>query len=256
MAFRNPSSSVSAGNTAEGGTNGTTVTPANSGGASGTAFSSVNGGGGNPKFSNVHPVGSMAYRFQPTLDATQPVYVDYKNTLLGNQPTLFGSCRYYMDEEPQIADMDVMCALTDLAGGNGGFLKLRGKGGGIAHFYVGVYFDATSLEGVVNIPIGSYFRLEGDFVRSGVNIMVTGRLYLNPVGVVADETLTWTGPPGGANNFFTDAQVGCPRSQGYNGADVNNFYWDNITWRGLTANLALGGGFNGSTGNPRHFRST
>lgn len=52
-------SSILKANTAEGGTNGVTVTTGNSGGASGDAFNAVSG---SPQFSNAHPfAGSMGY---------------------------------------------------------------------------------------------------------------------------------------------------------------------------------------------------
>lgn len=178
-------SPVTVSNSAEGGTNGTTITPANSGGASGDAFDSVGGGSGLAKFSNAHPVntGSMGIDLYNALGQTNAVA--WSRTF---GDTVYGRAYIYLDARATSQFNKI--EFVDLAFANVlGAVQVRGSDGKLT-----LLDDTQTVVGVstMNLSLNTMYRIEWKFVSHISAGTIEARIYAGHSATPL-ETVSLTG---------------------------------------------------------------
>jgi hypothetical protein len=169
-------------NSAEGGSNGTTVTTGNSGGASGTAWNTVTVAANTTAiYSNDTPfVGGLSYQFTSTAAAGS--FVIWSGAVTSPSTTMYARCYVRFNAQPvalqrfmQFTNASIQLnAAIGLNVAQNKFV-LRNSAGTIV---------ATSATAV---PYGNWFRIELSAFSDATIGMVEAKIYLDPQGVVADE---------------------------------------------------------------------
>src|SRR6266705_4222248 len=179
-------------NTAEGGTNGTTVLTSNSGGASGVAFDSVTAPPGDAvlAFDNTHAAhGTLAYKFQIGATSTQLFLqwlAAFSATNLSYAKVSFNS---YWTANPAASAYQLHVASAAAAQVCGVRINTSGQ--------LIIVSQAGSTIGTMtsSIPLNAWFRVEVDVAldSTGTNFQVTVARYDNIDSGQATDTVTATG---------------------------------------------------------------
>ncbi len=235
---------VVANNTFEGGTNGTTITTANSGGASGSAFDSVQIDAGSvARFDNAHAAhGTLAGDFSNT--TINNLATVRWNTRIGTQTEIWGRLYYY--NTVNNVEADVFRALngsTRMAAvsvdASGHLALVNAAGTGIA-------------TGTVTVPANQWVRVEFHVIANATTGTFDARLFTTADGTSAAETLSVSSTNTGAQ--FTDYVFGATRTPVVEGPywlddlQINNTGWPgpNSTTN-VVADNTFEGGTNGTT---------
>jgi hypothetical protein len=174
-------------NNAEGGSNTTTVTTANSGGSSGSAFDVVTiGSGAALTFDNAHAAhGALSYKF--VASSSGSVVSAWTTSLTGSSVTQVWFRTYvYITANPVIALklVEAMSSTTQRASvsvGTTGKITLQNAAG------------TTLLTSTTTVPLNQWFRIEGFFIGSATVGQIECKIFTTSANAVSpDETLTTT----------------------------------------------------------------
>lgn len=228
--FVNPTISLS--NTAEGGSDGTTVTTGNSGGGSGDAFTAV---GGTPQFSNaVVKRGSLAYR-NASAPTGGPHYGEWSHSAAG---TIYGRAYFYLASIPAAGT----CTLVV-------FQSLKRDGTGLSNADTisisaapGRKVRLNSIDSAASPGSGAWFRVEWKWSTDPATSQhtVTVRTFMtDPEGATWDDELVDTFQDSGEPRYQGAIRIGMPTS----GSGNWQMYWDDLalsttTWLGATGTPA------------------
>jgi hypothetical protein len=167
-------------NTAEGGTDGTTITVGNSGGASGDAFDSVIN---SPKFSNAHPVtGNMGIDLYSALGVSNKI--GWTRTF---GQTIYG--RYYVYTDVLVSASSTYIEVLDAAVAYCGIVEGPDPTGKVNLYNAALSTVATS---TMNLSINTLYRIEYKLFSHASAGTVEARIYLGH-SLTPLETVTATG---------------------------------------------------------------
>lgn len=173
-------------NTAEGGTNTTAVTNANSGGASGNAWDVIdaNSNGSSITFDNTHAAhGGLSYKFvQGTVAATHRVR-------WSTSPGTFTECwgRVYLYQTAFGTSASQVVRINDSAQ-----TRLAVIHPGIAsdqHLYVQASIPGTQDGGSVVMALNQWVRIEWHFICNDTTGLIEAKLFNTADSVTADDTV-------------------------------------------------------------------
>lgn len=173
-------------NSFEGGTNGTSITHANSGGTSGTAFDFVTvGTGGTCQYSNTQAAhGSLSCNVATGSTATGTSFG--WTTTFGTPTQAWFRCYLFFTANPATSCRFYTTTNTSGTGLARWLVNSSGK--------IVVQNDAgsniTGMTSTNSIPLNAWFRVEGMMILSATVGQVETKLYLTPDSTTADETDT------------------------------------------------------------------
>jgi hypothetical protein len=209
-------------NTAEGGSDGTAVTTANSGGASGNAWDAISLGGATGTYSNLQvDHGTLAYRIvQPASPVT--AYVEWNSTSFGSGiGTVYFREYYYLTAAP--ASAQYPCIFMNATTRGPGFRININRTFQVSNGTTAVGTASTDL-----VPLNQWVRFEGTLTPSTSAMSGSVKMYtsmdstVDPgasstasasgiVGTVASLTgVRWgdqQGGTGNANDYFGDVNA-------------------------------------------------
>lgn len=199
-------------NTFEGGTNGATITPANSGGASGNAFDSVViGTGGTCIYDNTH-IHSGTLENEQTLGVTAgQVYLAW-TTSLASPTELFSRMYLYITANPAATSAKILY----LTGAATCLLALTATGKVVLLNAA----SATVATSTNSITLNAWNRLEFHCLQNATTGTIQARLFL---GSSVDSATPTESLDGGATNTGSSAYSAIRLGQANNASSVT--YW-------------------------------
>jgi hypothetical protein len=176
-------------NSAEGGTDGTVVSAANSGGNSGTAWSLVDDGTTNDtvKFSTAGTMyGSLGYLVQVGV-TTDNAYVQWTGITPLNSVTDTMYARCYCKIVSLTGSITNIITIVNNGVNAGGGVGISSAG----KFTAKLYSGATAATSTNSVPIGSWFLLECKVIAAASGTgQVQIKIYLDPYASSPTETVT------------------------------------------------------------------
>lgn len=173
-------------NTAEGGSDGTTVTTANSGGSSGDAFDSVViNGVGTLAYRSAHAAhGGLSYGVNP--DISQLCYVQWSTTI-GTQTDFYGRCYLYLTANPSSNTINLLRFLNGTALAAAVRVSAAGK-------LQAIDAAGTQQGGTTAVvSLNTWIRIGWHVVTNATTGSIEVKLYNTPDSLTPTETLTLTG---------------------------------------------------------------
>jgi hypothetical protein len=171
-------------NSAEGGTNGTTVTVANSDATSGTAWDTVTIGSGGAAltYDNTHTYGTLAYKCVSGTSITSLAW----STSLGTLGEAWGRVYLYMDSLPS----SISAGLLRITNGSSQVARLTISGTGNIELRNAA--NTKLGQTVTGVAIGQWVRVEWHCVPLATNGTIEVRLFNSADSITADESTGFT----------------------------------------------------------------
>jgi hypothetical protein len=210
-------------NNAEGGTNTTTVTTANSGGTSGLAFNTVTiGSGATITFSNTQKAhGTLSYRLGmgATFANTRLIYT---TTALGTLTNVYGRLNVFMTALPTAT----MALAQHMTGSRMGSVSVTTAG---KLQWISQIATLAGSPMTTTVPLNQWFRIEWQYTVTAVsNASGTIYLYTSVDSTSLTESLTTSGMVTNAQTNFTQIQLGMNEG----GIPNGQLYLDDIALSG------------------------
>lgn len=171
---------VTLNNTAEGGTNGTAVTTANSGGASGTAWDTVTiGGGAAVTYDTTHVYGALAYK---CVAGTSLTSMAWGSASLGTLSEAWGRLYLYLEALPSVST-----GIVRLTNGSAQVSRITVSTTGNVELRNAA--NTKIVQTVSAVATGKWVRIEWHCIPLATNGTIEVRLYNSADSITADESL-------------------------------------------------------------------
>jgi hypothetical protein len=209
-----------ASNNAEGGTNGTTVTTANSGGTSGDGWDTVTITASTTlTFSSAQSAhGSLSYLMTTPASAITS-FVQWTSTTLGSAQTKWSRIYGYFDTTVVAASR--IMQFTDTSGTVVGGIGLNGTA--TRHFKISDATNTAILTGTAAVPVNQWFRLEFMCFSDASVGQMELKIFLTADSTTPDEVLTTTATQNTNGNVIQRAVFGL-----MTGIASATFYMDDL----------------------------